>query len=211
MSDERAGFLAQVDVSRETLARLDCYAALLTKWNPAINLVAPSTLGQIWIRHFLDSAQLLEIAPEGQVWVDIGTGGGGFPGLIVAVLAAEKRPPGLRVTCIESDLRKATFLRTVARETGGVKVEVISKRIEQVEPLDADILSARALASLTQLLGFAERHMSPNGRALFLKGGANHAAELQEALELWSFRADTYPSKTSSEAVILSLGDIHRA
>lgn len=207
MSEERAGFLAQVDVSRETLARLDAYAALLAKWNPAINLVAPSTLGQLWTRHFLDSAQVLEIAPDGQSWVDIGTGGG-FPGLIVAILAAEKRPD-LRVTCIESDLRKATFLRTVARETG-VEVEVISKRIEQVEPLGADILSARALASLTQLLAFAERHLSPDGRALFLKG-ANHATEVKEALEMWSFRADTYPSKTSSEAVILSLGDIHRA
>ena len=207
MSDERAGFLAQVDVSRETLARLDSYAALLTKWNPAINLVAPSTLGQLWTRHFLDSAQVLEIAPEGHTWVDIGTGGG-FPGLIVAILAAEKRPD-LRVTCIESDLRKATFLRTVARETG-VDARVISKRIEQVEPLGADILSARALASLTQLLDFAERHLSPNGRALFPKG-ANHAVEVQEALENWSFQADTYPSKTSSEAVILSLGDIHRA
>jgi 16S rRNA (guanine527-N7)-methyltransferase len=207
MSEERAGFLAQVDVSRETLARLDTYAALLTKWNPAINLVAPSTLGQLWTRHFLDSAQVLEIAPDGQSWLDIGTGGG-FPGLIVAILAAEKRPD-LRVTCIESDLRKATFLRTVARETG-VEVEVISKRIEQVEPLGADILSARALASLTQLLGFAERHLSPDGRALFLKG-ANHASEVKEALEMWSFQADTYSSKTSSEAVILSLGDIHRA
>lgn len=207
MSDERAGFLTQVDVSRETLARLDGYAGLLTKWNPAINLVAPSTLGQLWTRHFLDSAQVLEIAPEGRTWVDIGTGGG-FPGLIVAILAAEKRP-NLRVTCIESDLRKATFLRTVARETG-VKADVISKRIEQVDPLGADILSARALASLAQLLSYAERHLSPNGRALFLKG-ANHAAEVQEALETWSFRADTYPSKTSSEAVILSLGDIRRA
>jgi len=207
MSEERAGFLAQVDVSRETLARLNAFAALLAKWNPAINLVAPSTLGQLWTRHFLDSAQVLEVAPDGQSWADIGTGGG-FPGLIVAILAAEKRPD-LRVTCIESDLRKATFLRTVARETG-VEVEVISKRIEQVEPLGADILSARALASLTQLLAFAERHLSPDGRALFLKG-ANHATEVKEALEMWSFRADTYPSKTSSEAVILSLGDIHRA
>lgn len=207
MSDERAGFLTQVDVSRETLARLDGYAGLLTKWNPAINLVAPSTLGQLWTRHFLDSAQVLEIAPEGRTWVDIGTGGG-FPGLIVAILAAEKRPD-LRVTCIESDLRKATFLRTVARETG-VKADVISKRIEQVDPLGADILSARALASLAQLLSYAERHLSPNGRALFLKG-ANHAAEVQEALEKWTFQADTYPSKTSSEAVILSLGDIRRA
>ncbi|WP_300518448.1 16S rRNA (guanine(527)-N(7))-methyltransferase RsmG [Aliiroseovarius sp.] len=207
MSDERAGFLTQVDVSRETLARLDGYAGLLTKWNPAINLVAPSTLGQLWTRHFLDSAQVLEIAPEGRTWVDIGTGGG-FPGLIVAILAAEKRPD-LRVTCIESDLRKATFLRTVAREIG-VKADVISKRIEQVDPLGADILSARALAPLAQLLSYAERHLSPNGRALFLKG-ANHAAEMQEALEKWTFRADTYPSKTSSEAVILSLGDIRRA
>lgn len=207
MSNERAGFLAQVDVSRETLARLDTYAALLTKWNPAINLVAPSTLDQLWTRHFLDSAQVLEIAPEGKTWVDIGTGGG-FPGLIVAILAAEKRPD-LRVTCIESDLRKATFLRTVAREAG-VEVDVISKRIEQVAPMGADILSARALAPLAQLLGFAERHLSPNGRALFLKG-ANHASEVKEALEMWSFQADTYPSKTSSDAVILSLGDIQRA
>lgn len=207
MSNERAGFLAQVDVSRETLARLDTYAALLTKWNPAINLVAPSTLDQLWTRHFLDSAQVLEIAPEGKTWVDIGTGGG-FPGLIVAILAAEKRPD-LRVACIESDLRKATFLRTVAREAG-VEVDVISKRIEQVAPMGADILSARALAPLAQLLGFAERHLSPNGRALFLKG-ANHASEVKEALEMWSFQADTYPSKTSSDAVILSLGDIQRA
>ena len=207
MKSDRASFLAQINVSRETLDRLDAYAGLLEKWNPAINLVAPSTLRHIWSRHFLDSAQILEIAPNGQTWVDIGTGGG-FPGLIVAILAAEVRPD-LRMTCIESDLRKATFLKTVAREVG-VDVQVLSQRIEEAEPQAADILSARALAPLRQLLGFAQRHLSPNGRALFLKG-ANHAVETKEALESWQFQADTYVSKTNPDAVILSLGDIHRA
>ena len=206
MTNGRGDFLAQADVSRETLARLDCYAALLTKWNPAINLVAPSTLDHLWTRHFLDSAQVLEVAPAGNTWVDIGTGGG-FPGLVVAILAAELRPE-LRVTCIESDQRKATFLRTVARDCG-IEVKVISKRIEQAEPQCADILSARALASLDKLLGFAERHLSPNGCALFPKG-ANHAVELQEALEKWTFQADTYASKTDPNATVLSLGDIRR-
>lgn len=206
MSDERERFLAQVNVSRETLQRLDAYAALLQKWNPAINLVAPSTLNSLWERHFLDSAQILDLARPGASWVDIGTGGG-FPGLIIAILAAEKRQD-LRVTCIESDLRKATFLRTVVRETG-VNTSVISKRIEQVDPLGADILSARALAPLTKLLGFAERHLAADGQALFPKG-ATHATEVSEALENWQFQADTYASKTDPEAVILSLGEIRR-
>ncbi|PIE15960.1 MAG: 16S rRNA (guanine(527)-N(7))-methyltransferase RsmG [Rhodobacterales bacterium] len=206
MNSERQSFLSQVDVSRETLERLDTYAALLTKWNPAINLVAPSTLQHLWSRHFLDSAQVLGIAPDAKKWVDIGTGGG-FPGLIVAILAAQTHPD-LAVTCIESDLRKATFLRTVARETG-VDVQVISNRIEQVEPLHADVLSARALAPLNKLLGFAERHLSPDGRALFLKG-ASYADEVKEALENWRFQADTYASKTDLNAVILTLGDISR-
>lgn len=206
MSDARERFLAQVNVSRETLQRLDTYAALLQKWNPAINLVAPSTLKALWERHFLDSAQVLDLAGPGSSWVDIGTGGG-FPGLIIAILAAEKRPD-LHVTCIESDLRKATFLRTVIRETG-VNALVISKRIEQVDPQGADILSARALAPLTKLLGFAERHLAAGGQALFPKG-ATHATEVSEALENWRFQADTYASKTDPEAVILSLREIRR-
>ncbi len=206
MTGERDSFLSQVDVSRETLERLDNYAALLSKWNPAINLVAPSTLQHLWKRHFLDSAQVLELAPNAKKWVDIGTGGG-FPGMIIAILAAQMRP-NMRVTCIESDLRKATFLRNVARETG-VDVQVISERIEQVEPLSADVLSARALAPLTKLLGFAERHLSLNGRALFLKG-VSYADEVKEALENWRFQVDTYASKTDPNAVILTLGDISR-
>ncbi|MCI2400064.1 16S rRNA (guanine(527)-N(7))-methyltransferase RsmG [Aliiroseovarius subalbicans] len=207
MSNAREQVLQQLSVSRETTERLDAYASLLEKWNPAINLVAPSTIKDLWTRHFLDSAQVLDLAPPGETWMDIGTGGG-FPGLIVAVLASEMRPE-LKMTCVESDQRKATFLRTAARELG-LAVDIQSKRIEDLVPAQADILSARALAPLVRLLDFAEHHLAPNGRAIFLKG-ANHQREMQEALEKWQFQADTYPSKTDPDAVILSLGGIRRA
>lgn len=204
---DRDRFISAFDVSRETLERLDIYAALLEKWNPSINLVAKSTLGQIWDRHFFDSAQILAISDlqEGQ-WVDLGTGGG-FPGLIVAILAAEARA-GVSMTCIESDLRKAAFLLTVIRESG-LAVRVLTDRIEVVPPLKADVVSARALAPLSQLLGYAERHLAENGKAYFLKG-AKVGPELKQALETWSFELDTYPSKTDPEASILKIGDIRR-
>jgi 16S rRNA (guanine527-N7)-methyltransferase len=180
---------------------------LLRKWNPSINLVAKSTLGQLWERHFFDSAQILEVSElrEGR-WVDLGTGGG-FPGLIVAILAANERA-GISVTCIESDLRKAVFLQTVIRELG-IEATVLSDRIEDIPPLSADVVSARALAPLPQLLGYAERHLAENGKAIFLKG-AKVAREMKEALETWSFELDTYPSKTDPEASILKIGDIRR-
>jgi 16S rRNA (guanine527-N7)-methyltransferase len=204
---DRERFVSSFDVSRETLERLDIYADLLRKWNPSINLVAKSTLGQLWERHFFDSAQILEVSEqrEGR-WVDLGTGGG-FPGLIVAILAANERA-GISVTCIESDLRKAVFLQTVIREVG-IKATVLSDRIEDIPPLSADVVSARALAPLSQLLGYAERHLAENGKAIFLKG-AKVAREVKEALETWSFELDTYPSKTDPEASILKIGDIRR-
>ncbi|GKY86453.1 16S rRNA (guanine(527)-N(7))-methyltransferase RsmG [Sinisalibacter aestuarii] len=203
----RAAFEAALSVSRETTDRLEIYAALLEKWNPAINLVAKSTISALWTRHFLDSAQVFELgAPGARLWADIGTGGG-FPGLIVAILAQELRP-GLKVICIESDQRKATFLRTVVRETG-ISAEVIAKRIEEVEPLGADVISARALAPLPDLLRFAGRHLRDGGEAIFLKG-AGYRGEVSESLETWSFRMDTYPSKTDPDATILTIGDIHR-
>jgi 16S rRNA (guanine527-N7)-methyltransferase len=204
---DRERFVSSFDVSRETLERLDIYADLLRKWNPSINLVAKSTLGQLWERHFFDSAQILEVSElrEGR-WVDLGTGGG-FPGLIVAILAANERA-GISVTCIESDLRKAVFLQTVIRELG-IEATVLSDRIEDIPPLSADVVSARALAPLPQLLGYAERHLAENGKAIFLKG-AKVAREMKEALETWSFELDTYPSKTDPEASILKIGDIRR-
>jgi 16S rRNA (guanine527-N7)-methyltransferase len=190
------------------LGRLEIYADLLKRWNSRINLVAPSTLPNLWTRHIADSAQVFELAPpEARSWVDLGTGGG-FPGLVVAVLAAELAPD-LAVTCIESDQRKATFLRTVLRETG-IKAEVRAERIEAAPAMNADVVSARALAALDRLLPMVQRHLKPGGIALFPKGDS-YRSEVQQALESWRFAADTYPSQTNPNAVILKVGDIRRA
>ena len=202
----RARFSQHVHVSRETIEKLTLYADLLRRWNPKINLVSKSTLDDIWDRHFLDSAQLFDMAPAAGSWADLGAGGG-FPGAVVAILASELRPD-LSVTLLEADQRKGVFLRTVLRETGSYGV-VIARRIEQAKPLGADIVSARALAPLNKLLSFAHRHMAPSGTALFLKG-ANSRQEVDEALEHWRFDCETYPSKTDKEAVVLKIGEIER-
>ena len=195
------------DVSRETAERLADYAALLRTWNPKINLVSKQTLSDLETRHFDDSAQLIALAPpDATTWADLGSGGG-FPGLVVAILAAERRP-SLRVTLVESDQRKAVFLRTVAQRTG-VLVTVLSDRIEAVPPLGADLLSARALAPHATLVDHADRHLRPGGTALLPKG-ANWRAEVDEALERWRFRCENLPSATSPDGVILRIGDIHR-
>ncbi len=202
----RSEFADKMNVSRETLARLDLYADLLQRWTKKINLVSSSTLDALWTRHFLDSAQLFKVAPKGGTWVDLGSGGG-FPGAVVAVLAADSQSD-LKVTLVESDQRKAAFLRTVLREMG-VSACVLADRVERLEPMNADVLSARALASLEVLLGFAERHLVPTGRAVFPKG-EKARDEIRDALEHWRFDCETYNSKTDPEAVILSIGDIQR-
>ncbi|PID35405.1 MAG: 16S rRNA (guanine(527)-N(7))-methyltransferase RsmG [Rhodobacterales bacterium] len=200
-------FAARFDVSRETLSRLQTYHALLLKWNRSINLVSRKTLQETWTRHFVDSAQIYSVASgENRKWVDLGSGGG-FPGLVVAIMAHELSPD-LEVTCIESDQRKAAFLNTVIRETG-IRASVLTSRIEEAPPQNADIVSARALASLRVLLEFSERHLKPGGEAVFLKGAA-YQKEATEALEMFTFKQDTYPSATSSEATIVRIGDIQR-
>ena len=203
----QAGFQEAFNVSRETMERLQIYAGLLEKWNPAINLVSKTSLKQVWARHFVDSAQIFDLASEKSGhWLDIGSGGG-FPGLVVAIVAAEQAPD-LRFTFIESDLRKCAFLEAVSRDTN-IPVTILPERIENVDPQKADILSARALAPLKDLLVFAERHLKPGGQALFSKG-ASYRQEMQEALETWAFRSEECSSKTDDAAVILSLGDIRR-
>lgn len=195
------------DVSRETADRLALYAGLLRTWNPKINLVSKQTLADLETRHIADSAQLLALAPENATtWADLGSGGG-FPGLVIAIHAAERRP-ALRVTLVESDQRKAAFLRTVAQRTG-VPVTVHAERIEAVPPLGTDVLSARALAPLSALLDHAARHLAPSGTALFPKG-ATWRAEVAEALERWRFRCENHPSATSQDGAILRIGGIDR-
>ena len=197
----REAFRAATNVSRETFEMLETYERLLVAWNRKINLVAPGTLGDLWTRHFLDSAQVVEIAGAKGVWADLGSGGG-FPGAVAAIMS------GCETVLIESDQRKAAFLRTLARETCGF--QVISQRIEDAEPQTADVVSARALAPLPMLLGYVQRHMKDGGSAVLLKG-KKAQSEIREALEHWRFDCETYPSKTDPEAVVLKIGDIQRA
>lgn len=200
--------MSQLDaVSRETLAKLEIYAQTLKKWNPRINLVAKSTLADLWERHIVDSLQIMAHIPDGTHHiVDIGSGGG-FPGLVLAIATSETDTE-TKVTMIESDQRKSVFLRTVLRETG-VAAEVLTDRIEGAPPQNADLITARALADLTSLLGFAERHLKPEGVAIFLKG-KNWRSELEIAQENWHFEWKEVTSQTSVEAVLLVIKGIHR-
>ena len=196
-----------IDVSRETQERLDIYANLLTTWTKKINLISASSVPDIWTRHISDSAQLYQLAPKDwRVWADLGSGGG-LPGLVIAILGVEC--PTREVVLVESDARKSAFLRTAIRETG-VNARVVQSRIEILAPLAADVLSARALASLTDLLAYTQRHLSAGGVAFFPKG-QKAQLELDEALERWTFACEKHPSKTDASGVILSIGDVKRA
>ncbi|OWY07651.1 16S rRNA (guanine(527)-N(7))-methyltransferase RsmG [Thioclava sp. F42-5] len=204
---EAEEFAKRFDVSRETLDKLLAYEVLLKKWNPAINLVAKSTLEDVWSRHFLDSAQIFAMAPENaQIWADFGAGGG-FPGLVIAVLSAEKEPER-QVVLVESDLRKSAFLSTVSRELS-LNTRVIAQRIEEIAPLDAGVVSARALASLPKLLEFTAPHLKPDGTALFPKG-ARWQEELAQARESWSFDHEAIESLSDPNSVVLKIHGAER-
>jgi 16S rRNA (guanine527-N7)-methyltransferase len=196
------------DVSRETNDRLGIYAALVEKWNPRINLVSRASVPHLASRHIADSAQVHTLAPRSVAhWADLGSGGG-FPGLVIAILAQETGSPA-RVTLVESDARKCAFLRTVIRETG-VAATVLTERIESVAPLEAEVLSARALADLPTLLAHAERHLAPGGTALFPKG-ATWRKEVAEAQSKWHFDLQVDTSRTEPDAVILRITGVSRA
>ncbi|MEQ9260252.1 MAG: 16S rRNA (guanine(527)-N(7))-methyltransferase RsmG [Roseovarius sp.] len=196
-----------LDVSRETLDDLEAYAALLRKWNARINLVSKSTIDDLWTRHILDSLQLYDLARHPvRHWVDMGSGGG-FPGIVIALLAKHIGSP-TKVTLVESDIRKCAFLRTVIRETGAPAV-VLSRRVEELEPLEADVLSARALADLSTLLRYSEMHLAPSGQAIFPKG-ETWKKELEAAERTWKFKLHVDKSKTEDGPVILSIAGVAR-
>lgn len=197
--------LAALGVSDACRARLEQLVALMQKWNPAINLVARSTLADAWNRHILDSAQIYSLgAVDARIWADLGSGGG-YPGLVIACIAADLHP-AMQVVLVESDQRKATYLRQAA-QTLGLKVRVEANRIEQLPAIGADVVSARALASLDRLCAFAVRHLTSGGVALFPKG-ENHLSEVELARKQWSFTLDCTPSVTDANAVILKLKDL---
>ncbi|POF32899.1 16S rRNA (guanine(527)-N(7))-methyltransferase RsmG [Roseibium marinum] len=174
------------DVSRETLERLQIYVDLVLKWQPAQNLIAPSTIPDIWTRHVVDSLQSVWSYPEAKTWVDIGSGAG-FPGVVTAILLADD--PEAHVHMIESNQRKAAFLRTALRETGS-KGTVHPGRIESVakdwSSGRVDAVSARALASLETLFQLSEPFTRQGAKAVFHKG-QDFQREVNEATARWGF------------------------
>lgn len=198
--------LESLNVSRETIDRLRAFEALVQKWSPKINLVSKSELTKIWDRHILDSVQLFPHAPQAGHWVDIGSGGG-FPGVVVAIISRGFQTDH-RFTLVESDQRKCAFLRTASR-TFNLGLHVRSERVESIERLDADILSARALTELSTLLGFAERHLNESGTALFPKG-ETWQKEVAATRNVWSYRCLPIKSETNAAAAVLKIQDIKR-
>jgi 16S rRNA (guanine527-N7)-methyltransferase len=190
-----------VDVSRETRDRLEALVSTLARWQKAINLVGRATMDDVWLRHVLDSAQLKGLIPAGaKTLTDLGSGAG-FPGLVVAALR-----PDLDVTLIESDARKATFLGEAARRMTLEKPpKLVIGRIEAVAPAPADVVTARALAPLGQLLAWADRHRTAPAICLFHKG-KGWQAEVTESMKDWEIPYQTFTSVTDLDAVILRIG-----
>jgi len=209
MSDfeDRQRFLAQRDVSRETLAGLEAYEALLRRWQASINLVGPRTLDHVWTRHFLDSIQIVDHIGAARHIVDLGSGAG-FPGLILALDL--RKIAGTRVTLVESNGKKVAFLRAVAHALD-LPVDIRSGRIEEVVPSlgPADLVTARALAPLTTLLGWSEPLLKSGAVALFPKG-RDLDKELVDAARCWSFRHTVLPSIVESDSALVRLTDVRR-
>lgn len=196
------------DVSCETTARLTHFVEMLAKWNKSINLVSSATMADVWVRHIKDSAQVWALAQAPwRTWVDIGSGGG-LPGVVVSIIAKELAPDS-SVTLIESDQRKSAFLRSAVRELG-LSAKVITARVERVDALGADVLSARALASLSDLLRFADLHLAASGQAIFPKGRSVEA-ELTEAKRDWTFEYESHSSSSDPAATVLIVRNISRA
>lgn len=196
------GFQKLTNVSRETLDRLIRYVELLTAWNARINLVGRNTMGDVWRRHILDSAQLYPHIPQGtRLLIDLGSGAG-LPGLILSILGVPE------VHLVESDARKAVFLREAARVTGAT-ASVHALRIDRVKPLVAQAVTARALAPVAELLEISERFRTPDTICVFLKG-ENVQEELTEAVKQWNMTAHQSPSLSDPSGCILRLENINR-
>jgi 16S rRNA (guanine527-N7)-methyltransferase len=196
---------SDLNVSRETFEKLELLERELRRWQAIKNLVGPATLDQIWDRHIVDSLQLLDLAPDAGTWLDLGAGAG-FPGLVLAIAGAER---GLQVHLVESNSRKCAFLRHIARLTGA-PAKVHEARLETVVPDfvgKADVVSARALASLPMLLDWTEPLLKAGTMGLFPKG-RDAEIELTEARKKWTFEAEILPSLTDPEARILRITSI---
>jgi 16S rRNA (guanine527-N7)-methyltransferase len=195
-----AAFREQIGVSRETLERLETYEQMLRRWQPVINLVSRQSLTDVWRRHFLDSAQLFDLIPRNaRSLLDIGSGAG-FPGLVLAILGVKD------VHLVESDQRKAAFLREVSRETF-TDVTIINARIESISPQAFDVVTSRACAALEVLLNYSKPHLGSKTVCLFPKGQSVEE-ELTTAKKRWNMRYTLVQSASNSAGRIVRLEGI---
>ena len=202
-----SSLIGTVDVSRETLNALEQFSALVLKWTAHINLISVNTIDDIWDRHMVDSAQIFRFAPKNfKTWLDIGSGGG-FPGIVVAILGKELAPDA-EFILVESDQRKATFLRTAIRELA-LNAKVAADRIENQPAMNADVISARALGSLPSLLPLISQHMAPSGLALLHKG-RRVDQEIALARQEWRFYLEEASSLTDPDGRLLLIQRISR-
>lgn len=195
-------------VSRETFERLQAFEQLFLKWNRSINLAAPSTLDDVWRRHILDSAQLARIAPAATRWVDLGSGGG-FPGLVLGFLLQER--PGASIDLVESNRKKASFLQSVIGQFS-LPARVLAKRIDDSYALVSapEIVTARALAALPDLLDLAAPWLTKGARAMFHKG-RDYRAEVEESTHRWAFDLVEHSSMTDPHGVVLEITNLRPA
>ncbi len=194
-------FAEKAIVSRETLARLKAYADTLTEWSALHNLVAKSTLPDLWERHMWDSAQLAPLVPEAACTLaDLGSGAG-FPGLVLAAML-----PGLAVTLHEATAKKCAFLRAAA-DRMGLAVTIENARMEDLPHRPYDVVTARACAPLPRLLEYAHRFVGPNSVCLFLKG-QNVGSELTEAHKCWKMEVSQVASQTDPSGAIVTVREL---
>jgi 16S rRNA (guanine527-N7)-methyltransferase len=206
---DRRRALDLTPVSRETLARLESFVALLLHWQPRTNLIAASTVRQLWTRHIADSLQLLDLVPEARVWVDVGSGAG-FPGLPIACALADKSRG--EVHLIESNAKKAAFLREAVRVTGA-PAQVHATRLESVAgtlPAGIEVVSARAVAHLNQLFTMCFPLLAKNGVTGLFPKGHNAGRELEEAAGRWTVRAELVHSRTDHRSQIVVIRKLER-
>ncbi|MCZ8184942.1 MAG: 16S rRNA (guanine(527)-N(7))-methyltransferase RsmG [Beijerinckiaceae bacterium] len=196
--------LTKIDlsVSRETRERLDAYVTLLREWQTRINLVSPATLDQIWDRHIADSLQLHALKPEALRWADMGSGGG-LPGIVIACALAGRS--GAQVHLIESNHKKAAFLRAVAVALD-LPASIHAMRIEDAVPLlpAVDVVTARALAPLRDLIGYGNLLLKKGATGLFPKG-RDYQSELTDALQSWQFSYQLHDSITEPASRIIEV------
>jgi 16S rRNA (guanine527-N7)-methyltransferase len=206
LAPDKAEAFRLTPVSRETESRLDHYAELLLEWQAKTNLVAPSTLPTLWTRHIADSLQLLDIAPSAKVWADLGSGGG-FPGVVLACALAET--PGATVHLVERNAKKAAFLREalrVSNSPGQVHLAEIGDNVDRIVGV-VDCVTARAVAPLHHLIGFARPLVEQGAKALFLKG-QDVESELTEATKYWNIKPQLHSSRTGGDGWIVELTSI---